>query len=288
MNFLSFIPNAFQDMREDVNMGIQHNWAESAAADARQANERSMERSWDFNSAESVKAREFSERMSNTAYQRSMADMKSAGLNPMLAARQGGADTPAGSPASGNALGSSAAQVPGRSGPGSNVGLAASQMEVNSAVVARTNAETDSIREDIKTKPVAREKIGEEIKEVVQKVSESLARVGLIGQQARTSAAEADKLRQETANLAEDIPRIRALVRSLDSSSALMRSQSKEVQQRVAAALPFVERHLKVVEIAREKLRMSKERQSSEVAESFLGKLKAIIDALNPLGSLFK
>lgn len=83
-------------------------FAQSGASAAANAQNMEMFReSQKFNSAEAEKARafsasqalnemEFQREMSGSAYQRAMADMQKAGLNPLLAYDQGGASTPAG------------------------------------------------------------------------------------------------------------------------------------------------------------------------------------------------
>lgn len=71
----------------------------------------------DFSSAQAARQMKFQERMSGSAYQRAVKDMRLAGINPMLAYMQGGASSPGGAAGSGvaprveNALGPAAASA---------------------------------------------------------------------------------------------------------------------------------------------------------------------------------
>lgn len=84
----------------------------TVAQQANLASAMSVERQYRFNAEEAQKQRDWQERMSNTAYQRQIADLKAAGLNPVLGYMNGqGATTPSGAAAAGANYHGAQAQV---------------------------------------------------------------------------------------------------------------------------------------------------------------------------------
>lgn len=97
-----------------------------------------------FNQASAERQMQFQKEMSSTAYQRSMADMEKAGLNPMLAYQQGGASAPQGASATQGAATMSTPQMrnpwEGIGGTALEIGRYIKEMEEKDSNIAANKA----------------------------------------------------------------------------------------------------------------------------------------------------
>lgn len=216
-------------------------------------------------------ARDFSERMSSTAWQRGVKDMKLAGLNPMLAYSQGSAGTPSSAQANASPVGASGG------GQGRSIPTSISQAEVNSAVVARTNAETEKLGSE-------KREIDARIPTHAQGIEESKRRMeGILAQMAHhtSSASHAD---QQVSNLQAQLPNIKMEFERLNAEISRIRSSTADIDQRVKENLPAVEAALKKLNTYMIELGKPKAEMDSGVHDGFMGAFSAVLRSLTGFG----
>lgn len=173
----------------------------------------------DFNREAASTANAFSERMASTQHQREVADLKAAGLNPMLSLRNGGAAAPSGASFSVD-------------NPGGASASAFQQARLNTANIANIEADTEN-------KKISSENIQADtfLKRVNAGLSQSQTLLaGASADQARANISmletQAKKIAEEIKNVPKEGDRLSALARQLSSYDNFLQKQSiTEVQR---------------------------------------------------------
>jgi hypothetical protein len=171
---------------------------------------------------------EFQREMSGSAYQRAVADMKAAGINPMLAAKQGGASTPMGAMPQIQDTLTPAVQ----SGVSAYQGTSSANLAQEQELVAE--ATVDKIIEEIKNVPLEGERL-------FRAANLLYMQANLASQQQLTESQRYDNVKAATAKLLQETDLIGLDVEAARTLDNIGR-EAKQLQPIIEIMKSFIRR----------------------------------------------